>query len=388
MVKKISKVGIVAMGNISVGGGYPRVIYDLIKVLNEIGKEVYLLTPFKLDYKKIEQLYGPIKLKKVYYPSKIKSFFCREDVLRRKFMKREFKKMAGEVDFIFDICGRIMDKYLPKDFARKNYVVWGIASYHKSESLNFNNFRRNLKEGIKNYFKSKKFYPEKDIKIYALDQWTRNQLIEKCNLKPEEMCLYPAIQVKELKYDKKRKKNQITINGRIDPLKRIEDGIELFAIGTKNNPEYNLVIIGGTSPESREYIRNLNKLISKLKISKRVEIITNPSFEKIKEELLNSKILIDTQRESNLTMTTIEAMAAGNLVLSYKKGNNYKEILGSGKFGHGFDTIEEGGSVLKRVLREYTCKNNQGIIKGSIKRAESFSRENFVKRIKSILASE
>ena len=65
MKTKHKKIGLVVMGNISVGGGYPRVIYDLISVLNEMGKEVYLLTPFKLDFEKINQLYGPIKLKKI-----------------------------------------------------------------------------------------------------------------------------------------------------------------------------------------------------------------------------------------------------------------------------------------------------------------------------------
>src|SRR3989344_9141672 len=132
MKKKINKIGIIAMGNISMGGGYPKVVFDLISTLNEMGKEVYLLTPYKLNNKKIKQLFGSIKIKKVYNPGKIKSIFCIEDSIRRRLMKREFIEMAKQVDFIIDLCGGIFDRYLINDLKNKSYIIWGVSIMQSS----------------------------------------------------------------------------------------------------------------------------------------------------------------------------------------------------------------------------------------------------------------
>jgi len=370
------------MGNISVGGGYPRVVYDLIKLLNEMGKEVYILTPFNLDYSKIDQLYGPINIKKVYSPGKIKSLFCVEDVIRRKLMKKEFKMMANEVDFIIDICGRVMDKYLPKTFNRNHYVIWALTSLDKGEWEQVNSIGRNIKENIRKFFMSERFLPEKDIKIYAVDQWTRNDLVNKSFLNPETLCLYPSIKVDDLLYRKGKKKKQIVVHGRIDSVKRIEDSINIFYNGTKNNPDYNLILIGGVSPESENYLFFLKKMIDELKIQDRVRIIPNPSFEEIKKELLNSEILIDSQRDVNLTMTSIEAMAAGNTILSYKNSSNFKEVLENGKYGYGFENVEEGSKTLGETI-EKLKKGKKDF--SSVERTNFFSEEKFAERLKKIL---
>ncbi|MEK6827658.1 MAG: hypothetical protein AABX99_04205, partial [Nanoarchaeota archaeon] len=78
------KIGLVVMFDISSAGGAPKVLVDFISALNKLDREVYLLTPFKLDYKKIESLFGKIKVKKIYYPGKIKSFVCKGNFLPRR----------------------------------------------------------------------------------------------------------------------------------------------------------------------------------------------------------------------------------------------------------------------------------------------------------------
>lgn len=385
-LKKVNKVGLVVMGNISEGGGYPRVIYDLINVLNYLEKEVYLLTPFKLDYDKINNLYGPIQIKKIYNPKKIKSIFMIEDTFRRRFMKKEFKEMANEVDFIIDVCGRVMDKYLPKNFDKNNYIVWAITSFSKGEWGLVKNFKRNFKETIRRFLKWDGDLPAKDIKIYAIDEWTKKDIIQKSKLNPEKECLYPAIQIEELLYKGDKKKDQIIINGRINPIKKIEESINIFYGGTKNYPHYKLLIMGGVSHESEEYIDYLKNLISDLKIKERVMITKNPSFETIKNELLNSKVLIDSQKGANLTMTTIEGMATGCIILAPKNGGTYTEVLENGKDGYGFEGINEGIKVLSNILGKIS-KGKLDNYK-SIQRSRFFSRGMFVNRIKKILGEK
>ena len=126
-LKKIERVGIIAMQRISVGGGFPRVARDLIAQLNQMDIEVSLLTPYKVDLNKISQLYEPIKIEKIYYPSKLKTFLGKEEMFMRKLLRANFKKFAENVDFIIDMDGGVFHNYLPKNFNKNNYVIWRIS---------------------------------------------------------------------------------------------------------------------------------------------------------------------------------------------------------------------------------------------------------------------
>ena len=90
------KVGIVVLFRLDSGGGAPKVTIDLINALNHLGMEVFLLNPFNMDYKKIEEFYGSVKIEKVYSIGGIKSFFCREEYLGRK--SESLKRHKAELE--------------------------------------------------------------------------------------------------------------------------------------------------------------------------------------------------------------------------------------------------------------------------------------------------
>src|SRR3989344_7410963 len=291
-MKKIKKVGIVAMPIISTGGGFQRVARDLIAALNSKNIEVSLLTPFRVDLKKIAELYGAIKIEKFYYPNKIISNLCREDILGRKLLKKQFRKMASEVDFIIDLDGGVLHRYLPKDFKKDNYVVWRLSCInpdtHKLQK--FTNWKMMVKKIAKKIIFSHKDRTEND-KIYPLDEWTKREIIEFWKVKPQEMCMYPEIKVKEFR-TKKNKKNQIITYGRIARNKAIEDSINIFAHGTLKYPDYKLVIVGGLTPKNLSYVDSLKNYAKSLGVEKRVEFVPNPSFDRIKEITSESKGLL------------------------------------------------------------------------------------------------
>lgn len=384
--KPIKKIGIVAIPNISVAGGFARVFRDLVESLRILKKEVYLLTPYKVDYKKIEEYHGPVKFKKIFYPGKLKAKFCRENSISRKLLKQEFRKMANEVDMIIDLDGGILERYLPNNFVKSRYIIWRVSCGHsklETNKLQRKGLKRRIKDIIQILICAKDVPHTNNHKIYPIDDWTRKALIKYWHVSPEKFILYPEIKIEQFKNKNIKKKNQIIIFGRISPNKMIEDSIKIFYLGTKNYPEYKLVILGGLIPDSDEYLRFLKRLINNLKISDRVEIIGNPSFEKLKGILLESKIIIDSQREISLTLTSIEALAAGCIVLSHKFASTYLEILESGKYGFGFNNVKEGGKNLDMILTKLkTGKLNQ---RQFVKRANFFSRDNFIKRVGKIL---
>ncbi len=382
----IKKIGVVAMSNLSVGGGYARVVRDLINALSKMNYNVFLLTRSEINYKRIEKFHGKIKLEKIYQPKGIKSFFCRDEILSRKLMKKEFEKMTKEVDLIIDVDGKVLHKYLPENFDRKKYIIWRVSCAErdvKKFPWMVMGFKRRVKEKIKNLLENKEDIPEKDIKIYPLDEWTKKELINYWKVKPEEFCLYPEIKVNEFLHKKIKKKSQIVVLGRIAPNKVIDDLIKIFSRGTKNFPEYRLIILGGTTPDSNNYIDFLNKIIKNEGVSNKVRIIKDPSFQELKNVLLESKILLDSHKEVSLTMTAIEALAAGVIVLAYKNSGTYEEVLDKGRYGWGFLGVEEGSARLEEILKSIKHKRiNLARLK---KRADFFSRENFVKRLKKII---
>lgn len=380
-MKEIKKVGIVAMPIISVGGGFPRVTRDLIATLNSMGKEVYLTSPFKVDIKKIEELYGPIKIKKSFYPNQRFSYLYREETLGRKLIKKQFKKMATEVDFIIDLDGTALHKYLPKEFNNDNYVIWRLSCInpetHKIQK--FTNSKILIKKTVKKFLLRNSDIPH-DVKIYPVDEWTKKELIDFWMVKPQEMCLYPEIKVEELD-PTKRKEDQIVILGRIAPNKEIHTSVKIFAEGTKKFPNYSLAIIGGSTPDTEKYLAELKEIIEDLQIEKRVKITLDASFNEIKRILSYSKIILDSQIGTSLNMPVIEAMASGCIAIMRKYSGTFDEVLEKGKYGHGFETIEEGAKTLENLLSQKKLDN-----KKSIERAQFFSSAKFKKRVETILS--
>jgi len=378
---QIEKVGIVVMPIISSGGGFQKVARDLIANLNSLGKKVYLMSPFKLDLKKIQELYGPIEITKFYYPkNKFVDILGREETTGRKLMIKQFKRMAKEVDFIIDLDGRVFHKYLPKTFDKKNYVIWRLSCINPEtyKIQKFTNWKILTKKLLKKFVESKKDIP-KETKIYPLDEWTKKEIINFWKVKPQEMCMYPEIKVEEFN-PKKKKEKQIIIFSRIAPNKDILNSIKIFNGGTKNFREYNLVIMGGSTPDTKKYLREVSELINKLHLQNRVVIKLDVTNDYAKETLEKSKIIIDSQIGTSLNMPVIEAMAAGCIPIMRKYSGTFMEILGSGKYGYGFENTEEGIKILNELLSRKKLEN-----KKSIERAQFFSSKMFKERLKKIL---
>jgi len=373
-------MGIVVMFKINSGGGGPRVVVDLIKALNNFGYGVYFFSPWKLDFKKIEELFEPITIKKEYFLSTQKNRFCIEPNLSRKLMRKEFIKMAEDVDFIIDIDGGILHDYLPRD---RKYIIWRISGIEGEESvLKKYGWKIRFKKMIKDWITPHKNTLSKEHGIYAVDDWTNQMLKDRWYLDPQKLCLYPAIKTKDILYKPSIKKNQAIILGRISPNKMIDESIRIFARGAKDS-DYTLKIVGGLTPDSEDYKKNLEEIAKEEGILQKIEFVGNPSFDELRKKVEESRILIESQREISLTMTSIECLAAGVVVLVHKNGGTFREVLEQGKYGVGFESIEEGSEKLRKIIQGLEQKKINP--HKFIHRAEFFSEENFQNRLKTIL---
>ena len=379
-MKVQKKIGVVVMFKMNHGGGAPRVVVDLIKTIHALGHAVHFLSPWKMDQDKIAQLFEPIQVEGEYNLGMVKSRWCVEPNFSRKLMKKEFKQMAEKVDLIIDIDGGIVHNYLPKD---KKYIIWRISGIEGEKTeWEKRNIKRNIKNAIKNVLSSNKNTLSKHYKIYAVDEWTKKNLMERWGLTAEKIILYPEIKTAQIIFNPKIKKNQAIILGRISPHKRVDESLRIFAGAAQEN-NYNLIIIGGATAESPDYIQYLKTIAEQEKIINRVKFILDPSFDILKKTVEESKILIESQRDISLTMTSIECLAAGVVVLVHKNGGTFKEVLEGGKYGVGFVTIPDAAEKLKKIVKGLENKKvNPALLP---KRAAFFSTEKFKERLKHIL---
>jgi glycosyltransferase involved in cell wall biosynthesis len=241
-------------------------------------------------------------------------------------------------------------------------------------------FKRKFTEKVKTVLGARTLtIPSKDHKMYAVDEWTGREMGKYYQLGVEDIYLYPVIRVDDFFIVEKKKK--IAIFGRISPHKLIEDSIKIFAEGTKNNKDYGLVIFGAATADTSDYLNKLHKLIDSLELSDRVSIVQNPLFEDLKKILSETKIVIDSQREVSNTLTVIEAMAAGNIIIIHKNSGGYKEVLRNGSLGWGFESVEEGANALSGVL----SRINEIKVDDSVERSKDFSEDKFISRLNEIL---
>jgi len=393
------KIGIIAIFTVSEGGGGPKVTTDLINAVDSLGFEVYLFTSRRVDRERLNELYGKVNVKNIYQPGKIKHNFCRQAILSRKLLKKEFKRFAKKMDMIIDIDGGLFHENLPIGFKKSRYIVWRISSRSKIplkwQSWKNKQLRERARQFVRNSLKlnyrDNKNYLNDKFKIYAVDKWTKKEMKDYRGLIVEKKLLYPAVNIediqKELKQkSKKKRKNQIVILGRFEPDKMIEGSIKIFEKGTKNHPNYKLIIIGGMTPLSKNYLKDLIDLTKKLNIKNKVKIIKDPSFDTIKKVLLDSKVLIDFQKGTSITLTSIEGLAAGCIILAHNDTAAYRDILERGKYGFGFEDVTEGGMKLDMILRK--LEKNKLNNKKFLKKARYFSQKEFKERVRRILNEE
>jgi len=374
------KIGIVVMFKLNVGGGAQRVVVDLIKSLNEFGHEVHLLTPWKLDHKKIAEIFEPVELAREYNLHGSLHKLCVEPKVSRKLMKGKFQEMVNNVDLVMDLDGGVLHRYVPID---KKYLIWRISGIVPNRSSFENDsWKIIVKNLIKKIAKGKNDDLSLDHNVYAVDDWTKKAVIVHTDCKASEICLYPEIKTEHFKFNKKGKKNQMLVLGRISPHRRIDEAIKIFARATLEK-DYNLVVLGGVTPDSENYIGHLKVVAEEEGVGDKVSFLRNPSFEKLKETVEESKVCIECLRDISLTMTSIECLAAGVIVLAHRNGGTFREVLDNGRYGLGFNDTSEGIEKLKKIVNK--LDEGKTISKKLKDRALFFSGDKFRERLDTIL---
>lgn len=217
-------------------------------------------------------------------------------------------------------------------------------------------------------------------KILAITHWEMPYLLKLGAEKKKIIYLPNGIPDEFFQQRKARAENKILFLGRIAPIKNIETAIE--AISRLKDKKIFFEIVG---PAEESYLKKLNKLIEKLKLSDRVKF-SAPVYnlkEKIKK-IDSARIFVLPSISEGMPQSLIEAMARGKIVIvSNNKGNS--DIIKNGKNGFLFET-ENSGNLADKV-NLILSMNKKGLFKikkSAGKTAQEFRWSKLVKKLENL----
>jgi len=191
--------------------------------------------------------------------------------------------------------------------------------------------------------------------------------------------VYPPVDL-EMFQPSPHKENLVISVGRFNPSKNYESLIEAFS----KVKEGRCVIAGSARDKlSIKYLRNLRKLIKRLGIDYKINLIVNCSINVLRDMLSKAKIYVHCAPNEYFGISVVEAMASGCVPIVHRSGGPYTDIINYDEYGFSFTDINELASNISVIL---TC---DGLYKKfsekALKRSRIFGKEYFKKNIIEIL---
>ncbi len=337
------KVLILFRGSSGRFGGSERVLAAFVRVFKESG---YFVKVVSFDGAWNEGFMGvrPDEVEGVRVGS-LARFFRSERVVRRvKGLKALFYTYlfwSGSFDYVVDAAYNDL-----KGSPDIGYVHYPTRRSCGGFKLNY--LPSYILEGI--------FTPRARY-ILANSSWTLN-LIRRCGV--DGYVVHPPVNL--IKCESYEKENLVVGLGRLG--KPWEEFIEIARAVKTRRSDIKFVIAGYADSRSRvEELRALAR--------GSVEVIPNISEEGRRELLCRARAILHTHPAEHFGLVIVEAMSTGAVPVVHKDGGAWFDIVEEGRYGFGYDTIEEAVDAvvnavgmgeeqreeIKQKARQYTYQN-------------------------------
>jgi len=214
------------------------------------------------------------------------------------------------LDNYIDEYGNLKSKKVP--FLMKTLKIYGM--YNNANFLTHGNYTLNL---------AFKLFPEIGVKPRRID---------KILLPLEKMD----------KVDLKNKENLILTFGRISEDKQLTTVIDI----AKVMRNHTFIISGSVRRKEEKDFFNYLKSIA----PDNVKIIPNPTEEEKENLYKKAWVYLHTKRKEHFGLTVVEAISYGSVPVVPKAGEPWIDIVEEGKYGFGYNSIEEGVEAVKQAL--------------------------------------
>jgi glycosyltransferase involved in cell wall biosynthesis len=156
--------------------------------------------------------------------------------------------------------------------------------------------------------------------------------LPKIGIKPRRIdYIYTPVKVDFDVNLEKKDRNTVLSFGRIMPDKNIEN---ILSIARNSNAKF--TIAGYVSPDYTDYLRKLEK-----EKPSNVKILPNPDENTKKSLFMQSWTYIHPKPMEHFGVSVAEAISYGCVPVVPSSGGVWEDVVDSGKFGLGYDTLEE-----------------------------------------------
>lgn len=229
------------------------------------------------------------------------------------------------------------------------------------------------------------FYPVQKIS----DKWllvvnsmvTMEHTIKTFNLNPERVILLnPPVASASIKMIKEnshlQKEDLVVCIGWFEPLKGISDAVRALSL-IKDEYRPRLRLIGFKGDDT--YLNELIKSIDILGVKDKVELFLDAERDTLLHSLLKAKVIVHSAPHEHFGIAVVEGMAAGCIPIVRKGFNGpWMEILREGRYGFGFDTVEELAFTIEKTVRSYGDFDTEKITLRALESDEKHFRDKFL----------
>jgi len=362
-------------------GGGDFVMLNVLEALSDAGYEVSLLTSYLKGLQESAEFFGKplpnVDICHIKLPSYLRHPYT------IAYVARKVAKVGSDV---YDAY--LVSDDIPKYIANKK----GICYMHYPHAARFK-----FKEYIATKYKTtlrgrlawelhKAFFPRFYLTDRKPESWllmansvvTRQHVAETFRTSVKDIALLnppvAARRINEVWRDSSLKKeNLIVCVGRFELEKHFTEVLQALA-HLKKSINVKLSLIGFAYDE-----RRILKAIRALRLEKNVELLVNAKREALINRLLRAKALIHPAPHEPFGIAVVEGMAAGCIPIIRRGFNGpWLEITKEGKYGLGFNSLEELADTIKKVVESYDSFDVETIISRALEFDEAEFKRKFI----------
>ncbi|BBE42754.1 Glycosyltransferase [Conexivisphaera calida] len=347
-----------------VGGG-ELVVAAVAVSLERMGKDPVLVSPFYFDPAKYTEWFGIdlTRYEVVRGRFKLNMFGLYSRLITWMPVKDALKSYRPEVVFIDSSNYAPLIKDRNRGFKLIEYIHFPLEAYQTMQDPavmeRYSRFPMNLywwgyMKLMKRYIRPDPF--ESADLVLANSSWTADVVRQTYGEVPYVLNppIPPNMEVVSFPRRFEERARQVTMLGRFSEEKRYHWVIsELFPLLLKDVPDARLRIFGGIGGRtSRSYFERLSRMVSRLSLEGKVELIPNAPRSAINESMDSSRAFLHAMINEHWGIAVAEAMARGIPVVAHRSGGTWSDILARGAYGMGFESAEEASGALAKLLTD------------------------------------
>jgi len=352
-------------------GGGERLCLNVMEALRSAGHEVVLATTDRTDWSRVERAFGrrfePDE-EVCLLPMKLRAF----GIYQRMATGFLVHRLHRDADLVVNTHGDMVAA--PCHITYVHYPVFALLEQTRDVRVKY---RKNFFWRF--YFapyqvaqvKLWRFYMDRTV-ILTNSRFSRDVIRKKVGR--DAIVVYPPVDLKAFRPG--RKEELVLTVGRFTWEKRLD----LVPKIAELVPEARFVIAGSTAIGSGEIIRRIKRYGAK-----NVEVRPDISFDELRELYARARVYLHVMAAEHFGISVVEGMASGCVPVVHRSGGPWLDIVGRGRYGFGFKTLEEAASLIRRLLSDEELWTDYSA--RAVRRAQLFGEEPFKSRFMAVLDS-